>query len=271
MSLSPAWISAIESYLLAQRSGGSPPTTIAARRQHLSNLARLVGVADPFALSPDQLVAWAGTRDWMPETRRSRRTTFLSFYRWAIASGRTTTNPAAALARVKPSDPNPRPVPRAVYDRALQRATPRVRLMLQLAGEHGLRRGEVALVHSDDLFTDLDGWSLVVHGKGARIRDVPLNRRVALELRALPAGWAFPGAIDGHLSPRRVGELLDDALDGAWTGHALRHKFAQDAYDVDEDLAGVQALLGHRSPATTLRYVKPRRAKLRALVDDVAS
>ncbi len=271
LDLPAAWRRAIESYLLAQRAGGSPSTTVAARRQHLANLARTIGVDDPWEVEPERLVEWAGTRRWMNETRRSRRTTFLSFWRWAIDSGLTSSNPAAALKRVKPSEPNPHPTPEPVLERALQRSDARVKLMLRLAADHGLRRGEIALVHSDDLFPDLDGWSLRVHGKGGKLRDVPLSRRVALELRTLPAGWAFPGAIDGHLSPRRVGELVTAQLEGTWTIHSLRHRAGSRWKLRGADLDEVQDLLGHASPATTRRYVKMPTGRLRAVVDDAAS
>ena len=272
MSPLPAgWAIAIEQYLIAQRAAGHPDTTIAARRQQLANLAAHIDEDDPWRLEPARLVDWAGTRAWQPETRRSRRTTFLSFYRWAIETGLTDRNPAAALKRVSATHPNPHPCPRDVYERALRRATPRVQLMLRLAGEHGLRRGEIALVHSRDLFEDLDGWSLRVHGKGRREADQVLNRRTAHELRQLPEGWAFPGAIDGHLSPRRVGELLDDALDGDWTAHSLRHMAGQGIYEITGDLAVTQDFLRHANPNTTRHYVKPSRSRLRAVTDELAS
>lgn len=47
-----------------------------------------------------------------------------------------------------------------------------------------------------------------VHGKGDKIRVVPLSDDVALELMVLPSGWAFPGQVDGHLSPEYVDERL---------------------------------------------------------------
>lgn len=143
--------------------------------------------------------------------------------------------------------------------------------MLRLAGEHGLRRGEIAVIHSRDLFQDLTGWSLHVHGKGRREADQELSGRVALELRTLPAGWAFPGDIDGHLSPRRVGELLRDSLEGDWAGHSLRHMAGQVVYDHTGDLGLTQDFLRHANPNTTRRYVKPQRGRLRAVIDDVAS
>ncbi|WP_419817020.1 tyrosine-type recombinase/integrase [Glaciibacter flavus] len=143
--------------------------------------------------------------------------------------------------------------------------------MLRLAHDAGLRRREIALVHSDDVFEDLHGWSLRVHGKGNKERDVPLTPRLAFELRALPYGWAFPGAIDGHLSPRRVGELAVDVLPSPWTIHTLRHSFATRAYGHESDLFVVQELLGHASPATTRVYVQVQSSKLRSTVNAVAS
>lgn len=270
-NLSPAWISAIESFLLAQRARGYPDTTITARRQHLSNLAANIGVPDPFAITPAQLVEWAGTRDWANETRRSRRTTYLAFYRWAFNDERTQLNPAAALERVKATKPHPRPTPEPVYAQALARASPRLSTMLRLGGDLGMRRGEIAVVHTRDLFADLDGWSLTVHGKGNKERDLPLSRRLALELSSTPEGWLFPGAIDGHLSPRRVGELLDDGLDGDWTGHSLRHRAAGRWRRLGADLSEIQRLLGHASPATTMTYTPVFDDRLRAIIDDAAA
>ncbi|MET0725937.1 MAG: tyrosine-type recombinase/integrase [Leifsonia sp.] len=142
--------------------------------------------------------------------------------------------------------------------------------MLRLAHDAGLRRREIAMLHSDDMFEDLDGWSLRVHGKGDKERDVPLTLRLGFDLRALGHGYAFPGQIDGHLSPRRVGELAVDVLPSPWTIHTLRHSFATRAYGVDSDLFVVQELLGHASPATTRIYVQVRSERLRSTVAAIA-
>lgn len=198
-TLPHGWAVAIDGYLIAQRAAGRPDTTIAARRQQLVNLAAHIGVPDPFKLTAEQLVEWAGLREWKPETRRSRRTTFLSFYTWAIHAGLTTENPAAALERIKPTHPHPRPVPETVYQRAPQRADSRVALMLRLGGEHGLRRGEIAVVHSRDLFPDLDGWSLLVHGKGNKQSPSPVASRSTCA--ACPRGGRSPARSTGTSHP----------------------------------------------------------------------
>lgn len=47
------------------------------------------------------------------------------------------------------------------------------------------------------------------------------------------------------------------------TPHALRHTFATRALEVTEDLAVVQDLLGHASPATTRVYTRVSSRRLR--------
>lgn len=143
--------------------------------------------------------------------------------------------------------------------------------MLRLAAEAGLRRAEIARIHSRDLVDDLLGWSLVVHGKGGRERVVPLPVPLALELRGYGPGYVFPGADRGHLSARWVGKLVSRALPRPWTTHTLRHRFATRAYQLERDLLAVQTLLGHASPVTTQRYVAQDEARLRATVLGVAS
>ena len=135
--------------------------------------------------------------------------------------------------------------------------------MIRLAGEHGLRRAEIAVVHTRDVTHDLLGYSLIVHGKGGRERQVPLADDVADAILDA-AGYAFPGKIDGHLSPWWVGKLVSRLLPAGWTTHTLRHRFATVSYAEDHDVFAVQDLMGHASPATTLRYVQlPDDAKRR--------
>ena len=127
-----------------------------------------------------------------------------------------------------------------------------------------MRRAEIAQVHERDLMRDLLGWSLVVHGKGRRDRVLPLTDDQASALRlACRGGWMLPGRIEGHLSPRRVGELAAEALAEGWTAHTLRHRAATAVHEQTGDLLAVQAMLGHASVATTQRYVATSDDRLR--------
>lgn len=260
------WASHIDAWCLSLRTAGRPETTIGLRRYHLTRLAGVFG-GSPWDVTCDDLTAWLGGQRWRPETRRSWRASLRGFYGWAVETGRASRNPVAALQPVKPSQPRPHPTPEDMWREALAKADPRALLMIRLAGLCGLRRGEVAQVHARDLERDLTGWSLLVHGKGARERLVPLPDALAAELRlACGAGYAFPGAINGHLSPARVGRIVSRLLPDGWSMHSLRHRFGTRAYAVDHDLLVVQALLGHASPVTTRVYVEIPNAALRRTV-----
>lgn len=269
MGISGDWAHAIDDYLTGQRAGGSPGTTLATRRQHLQHYARRIGLP-PYQVGPDALVGWCGAQDWAPSTRRSRRTTLQSFYRWAQQTGRISVDPSTVLPRVKPTPPKPRPCPDAVYLGALVRAGEVETIWLELAADHGMRRAEIACVHADDIITDLVGWSLLVHGKGNKDRVLPMTDRTARRLLALPYGYAFPGDEDGHLSARWLGKRVNRLLDGAWTVHSLRHRFANRTVRVG-DLFTTQELLGHASPATTRMYVEVDRTQMRAALLAAAS
>ena len=90
------------------------------------------------------------------------------FYGWAYDMGYTDPDPARHLPAVRSVPPNPRPASEDAYRDALHRAAPRVALMIRLAAEVGLRRAEVASVHTADLDHDNGTgrvW-LTVWGKG---------------------------------------------------------------------------------------------------------
>ena len=53
--------------------------------------------------------------------------------------------------------------------------------------------------------------------------------------------------------------------------HALRHRFATRAYELDHDVFAVQRLLGHARPETTQRYVATTEDRLRSTVDRLAA
>ncbi len=262
------WLILIDRYAAALRVKGHPETTIGTQRQHLQFLARRIG-HPPSEVTHGILVEWCSQQKWARESRRGRQNTFRYFWRWAKKHAGLK-NVAKKLPKVKAIPGTARPAPEGVYLRALIKSDSRTRLILRLAGECGLRRGEIALTNSHDLIDDLIGWSIYVHGKGGKTRIVPLPDGLARELLDLPSGWFFPGQINGHLSPRRVGELATDVLEDEWTLHTLRHRFATRSWQIDRDLLGLQELLGHASPATTRGYVKQELERLRAMVQRVA-
>lgn len=245
------------------------PLTIRLRRYQLERFA--VRHPQLLTVTADELAAWLGRAGWSTETRRSQLAALRSFYGWAHASGRASSDPSRLLPRIRHSRHKPRPASDQAVRLGMMASDKRVRLMLTLADRQGLRRGEIALAHSDDLYEDLTGWTLRVHGKGRADRDVPLDDDVADMLRVLPAGWAFPGRVDGHLSADYVGVLMARALPGDLTGHTLRHKFATKAYAATHDIAAVQELLGHASPVTTRTYVQVPTEALRAAVRGAAA
>lgn len=270
VSMMNRWSEAITAWAIAMRGAGLADSTIATRTEHVRWLAQAMDCG-PWAVTTAMLVAWMGTRTWARETRRGVRSSLRGFYAWGHQAGHVPESPAAGLPRVKPAEPAPRPATDADYRAALARANERDRLMIRLAAEAGLRRAEVSQVHERDLFQDLGGWSLVVHGKGERQRMVPLSPGLALALRTrlhqVGGGYAFPGDYGGgHLSPRWVGKVVARLLPEGVTMHALRHRFATRAYAVDRDLLTVQQLLGHASPVTTRVYVQVPNEALRRTV-----
>lgn len=262
---------ALAAWTEALRSAGRPATTIRTRTQHIRQLAQAFPGRSPWSLATSDLLAWCATQDWLPETRHSVRSSLRGFYSWAHGTGLVEADPSLGLPAVRRTPPRPHPCPDDVLLSIIAAAPPRERLMLRLAASCGLRRAEVAQVHTRDIVRDAIGYSILVRGKGGRARTVPLPDSLAAEMLSHGDGWVFPGAVDGHLSPQHVGDLVAALLPPGWSMHSLRHRFATAAYSVDRDLLTVQQLLGHASPVTTQRYVLVPGESLRSTVIAVAA
>lgn len=244
------------------QASGRPQTTVRLRCYQLRRFAE----DHPVDAREGQIVAWLANTGWSPATKKSYRAALVSFYRWAHRRGYVALDPTLELPTVRTSPPTPHPAPEAALRWALRGADDRLRLMLTLAGHHGLRRGEIARVHTDDLLADLVGWSLTVHGKGAKDRIVPLDDELGQDLAGRPRGWLFPSPAGGHLTAQHVGKLIKRALPAGWTAHSLRHRFATVAYAGTHNLLAVQELLGHSRPETTRGYILTPQDDLRAAI-----
>ena len=264
-SIPAGWRTIIADYGLHLAAGGQTASTIRLRRLTLAHIAR--GLNQP----PDQvtaatLVAWFGQQThWSNATRKVYRSTARGFLAWAYTTGRVPDHLGDHLPAVRENPPLPRPVPDQIWTAALTAADPRVTVMLRLAAEAGLRRGEIAQVHTDDLIDASGGPQLLVRGKGNKKRVVPISVSLAEVIRLGsgghtpgrgPNGWLFPNTISGgHISPDHVSKLVSRVLPPGWSVHKLRHRYASRAYRASKNLPAVQRLLGHSSLATTQHYV----------------
>lgn len=266
-----SWGESLASFRRWQRAAGVAQSTQDRYAERLSTLARETGAQTPWDLTADDLADWLARHRWARETTRASRSTLRAFYGWAYDLGHVDDNPAAQLPRVRAAHPSPRPAPEDTYRTALHQASDdRDALALRLAAELGMRRGEVVQLHSADLVQDAGGgWWLTVHGKGGKDRRIPVPRELVAEIRRRPPGWAFPGRGGGHMEARSLGVRVSRLLPPGVTMHALRHRFATRAYQVDRDVFTVQRLLGHASPATTQRYVQTSEDDMRRLVEAV--
>lgn len=205
-------------------------------------------------------------QSWSLEYRKSMRASAMSFCtHHRLCDGED------CLPAVRSASPRPRPVTDELWRTLTAQTSGRVRLMIRLAGEAGLRRAEVAGLHTDDLTPEADGWSLIIKGKGGKQRIVPISDELAAELQELPRGYVFPSRKgDGHLQPESVGRIVSRLMPPGWSMHKLRHRAATRGHAGTGNLRATQEFLGHASVATTQRYVAVSSRDVRA-VSEAAS
>ncbi len=116
---------------------------------------------------------------------------------------------------------------------------------------------------------DIDSQRMMIRieqGKGHKDRYVQLSPKLLELLRAYwrkvrPREWLFPGQVPNQpLRREAVGQAVTHAseragLTKATNPHSLRHAYAVHLLEAGTDLRKIQLLLGHRSLATTARYL----------------
>lgn len=146
------------------------------------------------------------------------------------------------------------------------------RTILTVCYAAGLRISEAIALQP----TDIDSQRMTIRvdqGKGHKDRYVMLSEKLLELLRAWyrcarPKPWLFPGAIPGrHITREGVGYSCQLAhqrsgLSKPVSPHSLRHAFAVHLLESGTDLRTIQLLLGHRSLATTARYLRIATSKV---------
>jgi integrase/recombinase XerD len=227
-----------------------------------------------------------------PRTTARRLSVLRQFHRFLFREGLREDDPAAILESPRQGRGLPKVVSEAEVERLLALAHGaegpeglRLAALVELLYATGLRVSE--LVGLPLAAVARDPRVLVVRGKGGKERMVPLSDAARQALRAYLAArrsfvpgrgeskWLFPSrGQDGHLTRRRVGQLLKRlALDAGLapekvSPHVLRHAFASHLLDHGADLRSVQQMLGHADISTTQIYTHVLNERLKSLVRD---
>jgi site-specific recombinase XerD len=129
----------------------------------------------------------------------------------------------------------------------------------------GLRISEVLRLK----FADIDRNCMTIRveqGKGQKGRYVMLFSKLLTILNiygetARPSSWLFPGQGRNQTqSPNAVRQVCQWAhravdLKKKVTPHTLRHSFATHLLEAGTDLRTIQVIMGHKSLASTARYI----------------
>ncbi|MDP1879085.1 MAG: tyrosine-type recombinase/integrase [Actinomycetota bacterium] len=256
-------LEAIEAFLSYLRAGRISASTQRIYRSHLTRLNSALP-SGLLAASHGELAEYLGAQNLVlkPESMKCKRAVMGAIYRWLVEEDVLDADPARRLPTVRVPKSSPKPVPEDVLARALREADEETRFMLLLGAYAGLRRAEIAGLHSEHV----SETHLRITGKGGRTRAVPVHPFLRPYLGF--AGWAFPAPrVQGaHIIPDTVGERAAAALGVPFTTHCLRHRFATQAYRASHDLRAVQTLMGHSSPDTTARYIQVGEDSLRDAV-----
>jgi integrase/recombinase XerD len=235
-------------------------------------------------------------RGFSPRSSARRLSALRQFFKFLVAENVRSDDPSAALEGPKLG----RPLPKLLDEEEMARL---IAVCAALDGPNGARlKALVELSYASGLrVSELVGMPLaavlreqpvlIVRGKGAKERMVPLNApaRAALNLYLehrkvfLPKGAkGKPGASphlfpsrgrEGHLTRQRFGQLLKDlALKSEIapervSPHVLRHAFATHLLDHGADLRSLQKMLGHADIATTQIYTHVAGRRLAELVE----
>lgn len=266
-------------------------------RAYLADVAGLLehahrmGRDAPADLDLRTLRSWLALQQTSGKARTTlarRATAARVFTAWLARTGRTATDPGAALASPRAHQTLPAVLSAHEASDLIRAAVEAVGddsptglrdvAVLELLYATGVRVGELCGLDVDDV--DGDRRVVRVLGKGRKERTVPFGqpaeRALAAWLRAGRPRLATPtsgpalllGTRGGRLDQRAVRTLVHRRIaevPGAPDigPHGLRHSAATHLLEGGADLRSVQELLGHASLATTQRYTHVTTDRLR--------
>ena len=245
------------------------------------------GITAPDQVTPLVLrryLAFLTTKGAAKRTIARRASGLRRYFAWAVRQGMIANDPTARLHAPSGDGRLPR-VLRVDELTALLDERPattagdsperraRDDAVLELLYGSGLRVSEVCSLGPSD--TDLDQRTVRVHGKGDKVRVVPMSEPAVAALgrhlaRSGPVRQddpLFRNQRGNRLTPRDARRILDRRAASPTHPHALRHSFATHLLDGGADLRSVQELLGHADLRTTQVYTHVSRERLRTVYE----
>ena len=281
---------------------GAADNTLEAYRRDLDDASDVLGALGTSLVKAQaddirRVIADLAARGFSPASQARRLSALRQFYKFLHAEGLRGDDPTGvidsprktrALPKVLSIDDVSRLLAQAETDIAMandkEEASRRIRFraLLELLYATGMRVSELVSLPYRVLADD--GRFLVIRGKGAKERMVPMSRpsRAALDAwlatigdAAEEAGFLFPAnSAEGHLSRQVFARELKEVAARAGipvakvSPHVLRHAFASHLLAGGADLRAVQELLGHADISTTQIYTHVLDERLRQLVNE---
>ena len=205
------------------------------------------------------------------------------FYKFLMLEKIITTNPTKNLELPKRARPLPKLLSVEEIDLLISSAgdiktSVRLRAMIELLYASGLRVSELCEMPMSGILGD----HLLIHGKGAKERMVPMHAGAIhalkkwLELRGdIDSKYVFPGSgKTGHITRDGFFKILKKCATLAGINpnqvspHVLRHSFASHLLSHGANLRAIQTMLGHEDISTTQIYTHVLPEQLRETVEN---
>jgi len=265
---------AIDAYLEYARDYlGFSPATLAAYGRDLQRFKRFLQDCrlphDVRQIERKHIQVFANTIAGLaPATVRRRVYGVSALFRHLSRLGLVDRNPVDGVILPKRRDPEIT-VPSSDHCRRLVAAcaNPSERALMLMFVTLGLRRAELLALKVSDLSADLREVRVV--GKGSRVRVLPIPEQTRAALRE-HLGACEEADQPRPLFPNRAGRPMTETTirrlferlkrraglqNSPLTLHGLRHGCASQLVASGVDVVTVQALLGHRSLDSTMRYL----------------
>ncbi|WP_031239193.1 site-specific tyrosine recombinase XerD [Asticcacaulis sp. AC466] len=281
--------------MAVERNAARP--TLEAYGRDLADLAEALEVTPSglLQLTEGDLARYFGLlneRGLSAASMQRKRSAIRQFFRFCMSENLITADPSRKIAAAKKGLSLPKILSSAEVEALIAACAEknpdqaiRLECLIEMAYASGMRISELVGLRLDAV--QRDPAFLIIKGKGGVERLVPLNPSARLAIKAYldirgaflqsrdqanPFLFASRGA-EGHLTRRRVGQLLDEAAVNAGidparvSPHVLRHAFATHLLEGGADLRTVQTLLGHADISTTQIYTHVASERLREVVE----